>query len=104
MPGPGPDTVIGHDVWIGQGAKILPGARIGNGVIVGAGAVVAGEVPDYCVVAGNPTVVVRERCSREDAARLCELAWWDWPIETILAHEAQIMGADIAALETVSPR
>jgi virginiamycin A acetyltransferase len=37
LPAPGPDTVIGNDVWIGQGARILPGARIGNGVIVGRG-------------------------------------------------------------------
>ncbi|MFC6639392.1 CatB-related O-acetyltransferase [Sulfitobacter sediminilitoris] len=64
MPGPGADTVIGHDVWIGQGATILPGARIGNGMIVGAGAVVAGEVPDYCILAGNPARIVQERFSK----------------------------------------
>lgn len=103
MPGPGADTVIGHDVWIGQGATILPGARIGNGVIVGAGAMVAGEVPDYCIVAGNPARIVQERFSKGDAARLSKLAWWDWPISAILAHEAQIMDRDIAALEAVSP-
>lgn len=99
LPGPGPDTIIGNDVWIGQGARILPGARIGNGVIVGAGAVVAGEVPHYAVVAGNPARIRRRRFSEEDAARLCRIAWWDWPIERILAAEALICGADVAALE-----
>ena len=42
MPDPGPDTVIGHDVWLGQGARVLPGARIGSGAIIGSGAVVSG--------------------------------------------------------------
>lgn len=103
MPGPGPDTVVGNDVWIGQGAKILPGARIGNGVIVGAGAVVSGRIPDYCIVAGNPARVTRARFDPDTVARLNRLRWWDWPIDVILAHEAEITGADIAALEAVAP-
>ena len=49
LPGPGPDTHVGHDVWIGQGARILPGTRLGTGAIVGAGAVVVGDVPSYRV-------------------------------------------------------
>ena len=98
MPGPGPDTVIGNDVWIGQGATILPGARIGSGTIVGAKAVVGGEVPPYAVVAGNPARVVRERVGRELARRLVDLAWWDWPIERILTAEGVICGCDPEAL------
>lgn len=104
MPGPGPDTVIGHDVWIGQGARILPGARIGNGVIVGAGAVVSGTVPAYAVVAGNPGRVVRRRFDEATIARLEAIAWWDWPIGVIVAHEAEISGASLAALEDVAAR
>jgi len=103
MPGTGRDTVIGHDVWIGQGAKILPGAQIGNGVIVGAGAVVAGQVPAYSVVAGNPAKLLRRRFSEAQCEALEQIAWWAWPIERILAHEAEIMGADIAALAKVAP-
>ncbi|MEQ9258223.1 MAG: CatB-related O-acetyltransferase [Roseovarius sp.] len=99
---PGPDTVVGHDVWFGQGARILPGARIGSGVIVGAGAVVGGHVPDYAVVAGNPGRVVRMRFDADTIARLLEIAWWDWPIGRILAHEAAICGADLAALEAAA--
>jgi virginiamycin A acetyltransferase len=101
MPGPGADTTVGNDVWIGQGARILPGARLGNGVIVGAEAVVGGMVPDYTIVAGNPARVVRRRFDAAQVARLNVLAWWDWPIDTILAHEAEIAGADIEALERV---
>lgn len=99
LPGPGPDTVVGNDVWIGRGATILPGAQIGDGAIVGAGAVVAGTVPPYAVVAGNPARTVRMRFDPATVARLQALAWWTWPIARILAHEAAICGGDLAALE-----
>ena len=101
--GPVPDTGIGHDVWIGQGARILPGARLGSGAIVGAGAVVTGPVPPYAVVAGNPARVLRMRFDAATVARLLEIAWWNWPIETIQAAEAAICGADLAALERAAP-
>ena len=102
VPDPGPDTVIGNDVWIGQGARIMPGASIGNGVIVGAGAVVSGRVPDYAIVAGNPAQVVRMRFDDATIAALCEIAWWDWDIETVVANERAIVGADLGALQAVS--
>ncbi|WP_038650279.1 CatB-related O-acetyltransferase [Roseicyclus elongatus] len=104
MPAPGPDTVIGNDVWIGTGARILPGARIGSGAIIGAGAVVAGDVAPYSVMAGNPARRVRPRFAPEVAARLLDIAWWDWPIEKILAHEAAICGADLSMLEQATRR
>lgn len=103
MPAPGADTCIGNDVWIGQGARILPGADIGDGVIIGAGAVVGGTVPPYCIVGGNPAQVLRQRFSKVDAKRLQQVAWWDWPIDVILAHEAVIMAGDVDALEAVAP-
>ncbi len=103
MPGPGPDTVIGNDVWIGQGARVLPGARIGDGAIIGAGAVVSGQVAPYAIVGGNPGRVLRSRFDDPTVARLLALHWWDWPIDRILAHEAAICGADLAALEAAAP-
>lgn len=102
MPGPGPDTVIGNDVWIGQGARILPGASVGDGVIIGAGAVVSGRVPAYSVVAGNPAQVVRMRFAADAIERLQQIAWWNWPIDVILAHEVEICGGDIEALARVN--
>ena len=91
--------MIGHDVWLGQGARVLPGARLGHGVIAGAGAVVGGNVPPYTLVAGNPARPVRTRFDATTIARLLDIAWWDWPIDRILAHEAAICGAELARLE-----
>jgi len=102
MPPPGPDTIVGNDVWIGQGARIMPGAVIGNGVIIGAGAVVSGHVPDYAIVAGNPARVVRMRCDSETVRALCRIAWWDWDIETIVANEAAIVGNELPALQAAA--
>jgi virginiamycin A acetyltransferase len=93
-----PDTEVGHDVWIGHGVLILPGARIGSGAIIGAGAVVAGVVPPYAVVAGNPARVIRRRFSEGDVARLQEIGWWDWPLERIRAALPALMAADVGAL------
>jgi virginiamycin A acetyltransferase len=94
-----PDTEVGHDVWIGHGALILPGARIGSGAIIGAGAVVAGRVPPYAVVAGNPARVIRMRFGADEVARLLETRWWDWPLERIRAALPALMAADVGALE-----
>ena len=52
--------VIKDYAWISFGAIILKGVTIGEGAIVAAGSVVVNSVPDYCVVAGNPAVVVKE--------------------------------------------
>jgi acetyltransferase-like isoleucine patch superfamily enzyme len=53
------DTYIGDDCFI-SGGVILPGVRIGNHVIVGAGSVVTKDVPDNCIVAGNPAKIIRK--------------------------------------------
>lgn len=99
----GRDTVIGHDVWIGMNAIIMPGATIGNGVIVGAGSVVSGVVPDYAIVAGNRAEVVKMRFDAPTVARINAVSWWDWPMETILLHEAAIAGGYVDRLEAVVP-
>ncbi len=94
----GRDTLVGHDCWLGRDARLLPGAALGSGVIVGAGAVVAGRVPDYAVVAGNPARLLRMRFPPETVARLLEIAWWDWPPERIQEAIPAIEGADVEAL------
>lgn len=52
--------------WIGDNVKICGGAivigkiTIGNNVTVGAGAVVTKDVPDNCVVVGNPARIIKQ--------------------------------------------
>lgn len=54
------DTYIGENCFIGARSIIMPGIRIGDGVIVGAGSVVTRDLPDRCIVAGNPAKVIRD--------------------------------------------
>jgi len=53
--------VVGDDVWIGSAAVVVDGVTIGSHSIVAAGAVATRDVPDYCVVGGNPARVLRHR-------------------------------------------
>lgn len=65
---------VADGAWIGGGAIILDGVSIGRNAVVGAGAVVTRDVPDYCVVIGNPARVVRNlREQPLDAAKLRQL-------------------------------
>jgi phosphonate metabolism protein (transferase hexapeptide repeat family) len=89
-------VVIGHDVWIGHGATILPGVTIGNGAVIGAGAVVSRPVEAYSIVAGVPARPVRPRFDRDLAARMDELAWWDWPHERLHAALDDFRSLDAA--------
>lgn len=50
---------IGNSVTIYAGAAVLGGITIGDNVEIGANAVVLKDVPDNCVVAGNPARVIR---------------------------------------------
>ncbi|KAI4956091.1 hypothetical protein J4E91_000301 [Alternaria rosae] len=56
----GRPVVIGDDCWIGGNVVILPGVTIGRGVTVGAMSVVTKDVPDFCVVMGQPAKVVKK--------------------------------------------
>lgn len=49
---------IGDRVFIGANSTILMGITIGNDVIVGAGSVVTKDIPDDCIVAGNPARII----------------------------------------------
>jgi serine O-acetyltransferase len=49
---------IGKNVWIGPGAIITGAIKIGNDVTISAGSVVSKDVPDGCLVGGNPGRVI----------------------------------------------
>lgn len=53
------DIIISDDVWIGANAVITAGVKIGTHCIVGGGAVVTKDVPDYCIVSGNPAKIIK---------------------------------------------
>lgn len=53
-------TIVRHSASIGSNATILCGITIGKNALVAAGAVVTKDVPDYCVVAGNPARIIRK--------------------------------------------
>ncbi len=55
----GKRPVIGNNVTIGCHACIIGGVKVGDNVIIGAGSVVVKDVPDNCVVAGNPARIIK---------------------------------------------
>ena len=57
-PSPILPIIIEDNCFIGYQAIVLMGVVVGQGSIVGAGAVVTSNVPQGCVVAGNPARVI----------------------------------------------
>lgn len=52
---------IGNNVWIGRNVCIMPGVQIGNGAIIGANAVVTHNIPEKCIAAGVPAIVIKNK-------------------------------------------
>ncbi len=52
-------TVIGKYCFIGCGSIIMPNVTIGDHSVVAAGSVVTKDVPNNCIVAGNPAKVIK---------------------------------------------
>ena len=94
------DTIIGNDVWIGHEALIMPAVSIGDGAIIASRSVVTKDVPPYSIVAGNPAKVIRHRFDDKTIAGLCEIKWWDWPIEKINQNISAIVGGDMRVLKS----
>lgn len=93
------DTVVGNDVWIGYEAVVMPGVRIGDGAIVAARSVVTSDIAPYAIAGGNPARELRRRFDDATIARLCRIAWWDWPAERVTRYVREIMRLDVDALE-----
>lgn len=51
---------IGNNVILGANVVIIGDVHIGNNVVVGAGCVVNKNVPDNCIVVGNPMRIIRK--------------------------------------------
>lgn len=50
---------IGNGTWIGIHACVIGNVEVGKGCVIGANAVVTKNIPDYCVVVGNPARIVK---------------------------------------------
>jgi acetyltransferase-like isoleucine patch superfamily enzyme len=51
---------IKSGAFIGINSVIMPGVSIGHNSVVGASSIVTSDVPDYCVVVGNPARVIKK--------------------------------------------
>ena len=50
---------IGNNVSLGANVTIIGDITIGDNVVVGAGSVVVKDVPDNCIVVGNPAKIIK---------------------------------------------
>lgn len=50
---------IGKGVWIGAHSKICGNVTVGDGATIGAGAIVIQNIPERCLVLGNPARVAQ---------------------------------------------
>lgn len=54
-------TIIENDVWIGRNVTMTPGRIIKEGSIIGACTVLTKDFPEYSIVGGNPSKLIRSR-------------------------------------------
>ena len=54
-------VIIGDDVWIGQDVMIIGSREIKTGSIVGARCVLVKSFPEYSIIGGNPSQLIRSR-------------------------------------------
>jgi chloramphenicol O-acetyltransferase type B len=97
----GPIT-IGNDVWIGRDALVLSGVTINHGAVVAARAVVTDDVAAYEIVGGLPARHIGWRFDEQTRAELLKIAWWEWPVETVVAHRTQLYGRGDAVVDFIA--
>jgi len=71
------DCKIGNDVWIGNFAFIRRGVLIGHGAVIGAHSVVLQDVPQFSVVVGVPSKIIRKRFDKKMQEKIIESGWWN---------------------------
>lgn len=57
----GKPVVIDDDVWIGRDVTIMVGRHIAKGSIVAANCVLTKDFPEYSIIGGNPSKLIRSR-------------------------------------------
>lgn len=59
-------TIIEDDVWIGRDVLMMPGRNIKKGTIIGGGCVLTKDFPEYSIVGGNPSKLIRSRLVKNE--------------------------------------
>lgn len=54
-------TVLEDDIWIGRQVTFTPGRTVRKGSIIGAGCVLTKDFPEYSVIGGNPSRLLKSR-------------------------------------------
>lgn len=54
-------TIIEDDVWIGMSVTMTPGRHVKKGTIIGACCVLTKDFPEYSIIGGNPSKLIRSR-------------------------------------------
>jgi acetyltransferase-like isoleucine patch superfamily enzyme len=89
------DITVGNDVWIGHGARVLSGVTVGDGAVIAAFSVVTRDVRPYALAAGSPATERKRRFTDAQIDALLDIAWWDWPLEKVLAEVPRLCCGDI---------
>lgn len=58
---------IEDDVWIGRDVLMTPGRTIKKGSIIAAGCVLCKDFPEYSVVGGNPSKLIKSRLFNKES-------------------------------------
>ncbi len=61
----GQKVIISDYVWIGANSVVTAGVKIDKYSIVAAGSIVTKDVPEYCIVAGNPAIIIKTYDSKQ---------------------------------------
>ncbi len=83
-------VIVGNDVWMGREVLVMGGVTVGDGAVVASRAVVTKDVAPYEIVGGIPARHIGWRFDEQTREELLRIAWWDWPVEKVLAHRTQL--------------
>jgi len=56
----GKDIIIQNSVWIADNVTVLKGVVIGEKSVIGINSTVTKDIPQRCIVAGNPAKIIKE--------------------------------------------
>lgn len=57
-------TIIDDDVWIGRDVRFTPGRHVKKGSIIAMSCILTKDFPEYSIIGGNPSALIRSRLSK----------------------------------------